>query len=82
MSKEEMIIYQREKKPIKAKLRLYLNDPMILEQLKSKALPIPLILDGEVVFGKTDKGSKHIFFTHDLDKSGKGFIPIFFDLVK
>lgn len=69
----------------KAKLRLYLNDPLILKQLGMSdeelelyehKLPIPIVIKGEVVLGKTSDGKTHYFFTHD----NPDFIPVFFDL--
>jgi len=75
----------------KGKVRLYLNDPLIMRELKVQyvkraeskelegliKLPIPITLEGKVVVAKKEgEGTTHIFFTHDEPD----FIPIFFDL--
>jgi hypothetical protein len=68
----------------KGKLRLYLNDPLIMKQLTQTTkehelmveIPIPLELNGEIVEGKTEDEKMHYFFAHD----NPSFITVFFDL--
>jgi len=64
-----------------AALRLYINDPEIIKQLRTKGNTVlfesPIELHGKVVIAKK-KGDKtrHIFFVHE----NPSFIPVFFDL--
>jgi hypothetical protein len=63
----------------KGRLRLYLNDPAILEQMSmngSMHLKVPIEIDGKMVVAKTKDGKFHWFFTHD----NPDFIPVFVDL--
>ena len=66
---------------VKAKLRLYLNDPAIQKHIKKLAgmgleYPIPITFDGKMVVGKTKDGKFHWFFAHE----NSNFIPVFVDL--
>lgn len=65
-----------------AKLRLYLNDPIVSSAVGlGEEAPIPIeIGGGECVLAKTEDGKQHIFFVHALRSKAKGFIPVFIDL--
>ena len=69
-------------KPIaeaKAKLRLYINDPLIIKQTEERKqirCNIPIEIEGKMVVAKTEDGKFHWFFIHE----NPNFSPVFVDL--
>jgi len=61
-----------------AKLRLYLNDPEILEHLNQKKLPLPIKIKGTLLIAMGEDMKLHIIFLHKTARNG--FMPVFFDL--
>jgi hypothetical protein len=62
----------------KAKLRLYLNDPLIKNKINcihKPEFPVPIEIEGKMIVSRDDKGDVHIFFTHN----NPNFAPVFID---